>query len=831
LEPAAIFHLLSALRFLKTMKTTPLHRHPAMKRTLASALLALVAASALQADVPLFINYQGRVTDSNGAAIGAGTPVNRKVIFRIWDHPSNTAVGNRLYTEEQTVTIFNGEFSVLIGQGIAFPSGSPEAKPALDTVFGALSPSTTDRYLEILVDNGDNSINTTDQPITPRQQMTSVGYAMRAKVADSVAPGFDLNLNGSPNYGLGYYGGTRLFSSTVIDGPVLFGVSGGALGSDNGTTEITALRWNNSGQVGIGSNTLLGVAGTTKLLLEGNDTTAPPKQLTIRGTSDTNKRLHLGYNTTSNYGAFQAYSAASTGANLLLNQAGGNVGIGGTTTPGERLTIVGADTSSTGFALGVWNSTPAPLFSVRNDGNVGIGTANPVFRLQVTGGNAAVSGAAAADSVGWVGVTNTGVERFGLGFAGGAGSWSTDAAVGDAVLRGTNGKLLLLSGSGASAICINTSNNVGIGTTIPAQKLDVIGGVQSQWLEVRANAGTPFIDFTSNTSTDYHARIIWLGTGTNRLDFEAPGYMFNTGAVGIGTSPNVLRARLTVGSVFTSAGVNTPFPQGRYMDNTSTGAQNQTWGGGTVSIEATANIVCNGVFATSDERIKKVAGHSDGAADLKTLLDIKVTDYVFKDQIANGGQPQKKVIAQQVEKIFPQAVSQGTNTVPDIFKKAAIKDGWVSLTTDLKKGDRVKLIDDKDAEAIHEVLEVKKDKFLTDFKTEAKNVFVYGREVKDFRRVDYEAISMLNVSATQQIKKEKDAEVKLLKDENAELKAKLAAQDTRLATLEAQTQRLADLEAKDKARDAKLAAIEKLLAADKAAVKPVSLKKSSGGAE
>ena len=62
-------------------------------------------------------------------------------------------------------------------------------------------------------------------------------------------------------------------------------------------------------------------------------------------------------------------------------------------------------------------------------------------------------------------------------------------------------------------------------------------------------------------------------------------------------------------------------------------------------------------------------------------------------------------------------------------------------------------------------------------------------------------------------------------------KAKLAAQDTRLATLEAQTQRLADLEAKDKAREAKLAAIEKLLlAADKAAVKPVSLK-SAGGAE
>jgi len=133
----------------------------------------------------------------------------------------------------------------------------------------------------------------------------------------------------------------------------------------------------------------------------------------------------------------------------------------------------------------------------------------------------------------------------------------------------------------------------------------------------------------------------------------------------------------------------------------------------------------------------------------------------------------------------------------------------------------VRLISEK-VEGIHEVLEVKKDKFRTAFKPEGEEVFVFGREVKDFRSVDYEAISMLNVSATQQIKKEKDAEVKALHDENADLKARLAAQDKRLAALEA----------KDKSRDGKLAAIEKLLTGGRAAAQPVSLKKSSaGGAE
>ena len=79
---------------------------------------------------------------------------------------------------------------------------------------------------------------------------------------------------------------------------------------------------------------------------------------------------------------------------------------------------------------------------------------------------------------------------------------------------------------------------------------------------------------------------------------------------------------------------------------------------------------------------------------------------------------------------------------------------------------------------------MKEGKFRTGLQSEDEQVFVYGREVKDFRSVDYEAIAMLNVSATQEIKKEKDAEVKALQDENATLRATLATLETRLAALE-----------------------------------------------
>ena len=96
----------------------------------------------------------------------------------------------------------------------------------------------------------------------------------------------------------------------------------------------------------------------------------------------------------------------------------------------------------------------------------------------------------------------------------------------------------------------------------------------------------------------------------------------------------------------------------------------------------------------------------------------------------------------------------------------------------------MKLIADK-AEGVHEELEVTKEKFRTDFKPEGDKVFVYGREVDDFRTVDYDAIAMLNVSATQQIKKELDAEVQALRAENVALKARLDALEAKVTSSEA----------------------------------------------
>ncbi len=60
----------------------------------------------------------------------------------------------------------------------------------------------------------------------------------------------DLRLRGlgDSNHGLGYYGGTKTFAGNAVDGPVLYGFAGGALGTTSGGQK-TALTWNTSGDV------------------------------------------------------------------------------------------------------------------------------------------------------------------------------------------------------------------------------------------------------------------------------------------------------------------------------------------------------------------------------------------------------------------------------------------------------------------------------------------------------------------------------------------------------------------------------------------------------
>ncbi len=121
-------------------------------------------AQAADANPPKKMAYQGFLTDQNGAPMGASNPVNETVIFRIYTAATD---GTLKWAEQQTVTIDNGHFSVLLGEGSSV-SGAPVGVE-INSVFVAIDAS--DRFLELTV--GQNTI-------MPRIQYFPVPYAALA---------------------------------------------------------------------------------------------------------------------------------------------------------------------------------------------------------------------------------------------------------------------------------------------------------------------------------------------------------------------------------------------------------------------------------------------------------------------------------------------------------------------------------------------------------------------------------------------------------------------------------------------------------------------------
>ena len=145
----------------------------------------------------------------------------------------------------------------------------------------------------------------------------------------------------------------------------------------------------------------------------------------------------------------------------------------------------------------------------------------------------------------------------------------------------------------------------------------------------------------------------------------------------------------------------------------------------------------------------------------------------MKDYVQAGNDAYKKVIAQQVESVYPLAVSNTTNFIPDVYELIQMEKGNANVETNLEEGDKVKLFINDSEEAIANVVSKTDNTVSFDIEYTGK-AFIYGKEVDDFKIVDYEAIAMLNVSATQELVKRLVELEKLserLQTENTSLKA------------------------------------------------------------
>jgi len=324
-----------------------------------------------------------------------------------------------------------------------------------------------------------------------------------------------------------------------------------------------------------------------------------------------------------------------------------------------------------------------------------------------------------------------------------------------------SGTLQIINSLYSSAIfALTDSGALSITATASAAALTITQNYPTAdcLLQLRSRDTTAWTRIGSNGSD------MAIITGGTDLTNGTPGLhissLNNVGINGVAT-----RARLDIkGAIAGYASTQTYAYYALSGTTTNTGYYNGSSQTITPSIWADQRVLASEFDAISDERIKDIKGISNNTEDLDILKQIQITDYQYKDKIANGTNNFKKVIGQQVQKVFPQAVKEQKDIVPDIFKLANIINGVVQLVADVKEGDTIKIIA-QTGELKVKVISVNEENFTIDNPLN-EECFIYGKEVDDFVVVDYDALSMLNISATQEIIKR----LELLEKENEELR-------------------------------------------------------------
>jgi hypothetical protein len=376
----------------------------------------LLAQATGYAEVPQFINHQGKLTNATGTPLPSPTTV--PMTFRIYVNPTPTPGELPLWTSAPTtVTVTNGLYNTRLEATSASPF-----PPAL------FSPPTGEkRFLEIEV-NGEK--------MSPRQELGSVPYALNAGGVECAPPciqNSELSDGSvtSAKIAAGAVGTTNLADGSVTTAKVASGaitstkIATGAVGTTNladasvtsikiaggavGTTQVASnIDTTNDSWTGIGNITM----NTGNV---GIGTTGPEFPLDVFTNID-RYAVAFGDNTGSNsnlrvagtaggatgYGLLQMFQGNTAGRNLVLQRDAGNVGIG-TASPASNAklqvetpeyvwgislsrsgTLIGGLHSNIGI-LALQAATGGAHVTVANDGNVGIGTTTPKSTLQVNG--------------------------------------------------------------------------------------------------------------------------------------------------------------------------------------------------------------------------------------------------------------------------------------------------------------------------------------------------------------------------------------------------------------------------------------------------------------
>jgi hypothetical protein len=300
-------------------------------------------------------------------------------------------------------------------------------------------------------------------------------------------------------------------------------------------------------------------------------------------------------------------------------------------------------------------------------GNVALGTTTPATRLDVyrTGANAINA------------LFTTGVDdlNFRLGFANGvAGSSGAKMGVlglyyigtGEAATinfhRGagaTDGAIAFSTNAGTERMRIDSSGNVGIGTSSPVGKFASVGGAiqlsggttAQEGIRIQRASGYAGIYGINNDNNAYNAIAIFTGTSeAMRIDTSGNVQINTTNAAATGTT---CRFTIEDGTIYLPFGINNN-AAGTGASNVALFARNGTTTG-TISVTGTTTAY----NTSSDYRLKHDV--QPMLSGLSTIAALKPSTYKWNADNSYG----EGFIAHELQAVIPQAVTGEKDAVND----------------------------------------------------------------------------------------------------------------------------------------------------------------------